>query len=86
MNGEAGALSLVPVHSLCILQKNMAILFGDNYCQARFQVQKGIKGKNSIQMFLRLVAVDTFFQDSTTTSDILRPRYTTLRASNYKET
>lgn len=66
----------------------MAILFGDNYCQAKFQVQKGIKYRNyvvSVQKCHKLVVVDTFTEDSTMISDVPDTR-TSLRASNYKET
>lgn len=67
----------------------MAILFGDNYCQARFQAPKRIKGRHfvaSIQILLKLVVVDTFIQDCTMTSDVLGPKYMYIsRASNYKE-
>lgn len=59
------------------MEKNTAILSGDKYCQARFQVQNGIKGRSlaSVQMLLKLVVVNTFIQDSTFTSDVSGPRY-----------
>lgn len=56
----------------------MAILFGDNYRQARFQAPKRIKGRNfvaSIQILLKLMVVYTFIQDPTMTSDVLGPKY-----------